>query len=186
MSYESLIMFFSVYEGQFSNSKEIIILNNGQCYAGLTFCFFNLRVMRPLRKVLKRHQGQHMVKNTITLIEICWHQDKTSKGHGHGRGGLRELWDLLSWNWVQGMFLCEVCSTAASEDSMTNDVWTIFWRQHNDVCCQCYLLKIAQWPYLLKIALWPLLPMLSSEDSIVTISSEDSIMTNVDNAIFWR
>ena len=38
-----------------------------------------------MKKSTQRHQDQHMVKHTITLIEIWEHQGKTSKGTGNLR-----------------------------------------------------------------------------------------------------
>ena len=43
-------------------------------------------------KCTKRHQGQHMVKNTMKLITIWGHQGKTSKGHGNSLDGLCAMW----------------------------------------------------------------------------------------------
>lgn len=61
------------------------------CYRPQMWFIFNLRGTEAIQKSTQRHQGQHMVKNAITFIEIWGHHGKTSKGTAMG---LREIWGL--------------------------------------------------------------------------------------------
>ena len=58
---------------------------------GLKFRFLNLRGTEASTQFPQRHRGQHMVKHTITFIEILGHHSQLAGHGGNGRRGRRVI-----------------------------------------------------------------------------------------------